>query len=96
MADQHSPDWTVEKHGDFWLVSHPAKPANFLVRKTKSSAIKARNEANAHARKLRLEAAAPAMLAALQFVRNANGDNKHFPCDCMTKINEAIAKATGA
>lgn len=43
------------------------------------------------ARQIRV--AAPKMLAALKMVRDANGENPYFPCDCMTAINAAIAEA---
>lgn len=63
--------------------------------KEKRGAILKANEGQAA---LLIEAAkiADEMLAALQMVRDANGDNKHFACESMTVINAAIARATGA
>ena len=46
-----------------------------------------------HQRHSRLSDAAPKMLAALKMVRDANSENPHFPCNCMTAINAAIADA---
>lgn len=40
-----------------------------------------------------LTLAAPTMLAALKMVRDTNSTNPHFPGECMTAINAAIAEA---
>lgn len=76
-----------------WIVLHK-RSIHPVGRDALAVAVAEQHDKN-HEANARLIAAAPRMLAALLFVRNANSDNKHFSYECMTEINEAIAQATG-